>query len=64
MNKSKIKRLALAAAILVAVIALFVAEWYSQLVQAIIFGVVIVAMLIFATIMTLAQGADQGENYH
>jgi hypothetical protein len=64
MNKSKIKRLALAAVVFVAVMALFVAEWYSQLVQAIIFGVVIIAMLIFAIIMTLAEGANQGENYH
>ncbi len=57
-------RLVFAGSILVAVIAAFVAVWNSQLLQALVFGVVIIAMLIFALVMTLEEGHRQSDNYH
>jgi NhaP-type Na+/H+ or K+/H+ antiporter len=64
MKKQKIIRLALAGFIFVAVIAAFVAVWSSQLLQAAVFGVVIVAMLAVVVVMTFEEGQRQSDNYH
>jgi Na+/citrate or Na+/malate symporter len=64
MDKQKIKRVALAVFIFVAVVAIFVAVWCSQLLQAAVFGVAIIAMLGFALVMTFEEGNRQRDNYH